>query len=78
MILKNKTFDILKWIALIALPAFATLWYAIATIWNIPYAQEIQTTIIAIDTFLGALLGVASNQYRKIDSSDIPEREDNK
>lgn len=79
MILKNSTFNVLKWIALIALPATATFWYAIGTTWNLPYVQEIQVTITAIDTLLGTLLGVASNQYNKKanDFSGIPEREDN-
>jgi hypothetical protein len=79
MILKNETFDKLKWIAQIGLPALAVFWYAIATIWNLPYAQEIQTTIIAVDTFLGALLGVSSQKYeRDVLYGSIPDREDNK
>jgi hypothetical protein len=78
MILNDKTYDILKWFAQIALPAIAVFWYAIATVWKIPYAKEIQTTIIAIDTLLGALLHKASKDYHEIcDFSGIPLREDN-
>lgn len=65
--LPNKVYDVLKWIALIALPALATLWLALGQIWGFPYVNEIGATIIAIDTFLGALLGVSTLTYRKGD-----------
>lgn len=65
MQLSNKTYDILKWIALILLPALGTLYFALAGIWNFPFAEEIIGTITAIDTFLGALLGIASANYNK-------------
>lgn len=63
--MSDKTYNIVKYIALIALPAIGTLWFAIATIWGLPYAQEILGTITAIDTFLGALIGVSAAQYQK-------------
>lgn len=65
--LPNKVYDVLKWVALIALPAVATLWLALGQIWGFPYVNEIGATIIAIDTFLGALLGVSTLTYRKGD-----------
>lgn len=64
-ILSNKAYDILKWIAQILLPAVATLYFAIAQIWGLPYAEQIVGTITAIDAFLGALLGISSVYYRK-------------
>ena len=63
--MSNKTYDILKWIALIFLPAIGTLYFALAGIWNLPYGEEIVGTITAIDTFLGCLLGVSSATYNK-------------
>ena len=67
MIFKNeKTYDILKYIALVVLPAIATLYFALASIWNLPYGEQIVGTITAIDTFLGALLQISSNKYNKI------------
>lgn len=65
--LPNKVYDVLKWVALIALPAVATLWLTLGQIWGFPYVNEIGATIIAIDTFLGALLGVSTLTYRKGD-----------
>lgn len=61
--MSNKLYDILKWIAQILLPAIATLYFALAGIWNLPYGEEIVGTITAIDTFLGVILGISSKSY---------------
>jgi hypothetical protein len=63
--MSNKTYDILKWIALTVLPAVATLYYALSGIWGLPYGGQVVATITAIDTFLGTLLGISSIQYKK-------------
>ena len=59
--LSNKTYDVLKWIALYLLPALGTL----SGIWNFPYGEEVVGTITAVDTFLGVLLGISTAQYNK-------------
>ena len=61
--MSNRTYDILKWVALVFLPALGTLYFALAGIWNFPYGEQIVGTITAIDTFLGVLLGVSSMKY---------------
>lgn len=63
--MKNKTYDILKFIAQIVLPAIGTLYSALAGIWGFPYGEQIVGTIVAIDAFLGAILGISSAQYYK-------------
>jgi hypothetical protein len=63
--MSNKVYDILKWVALVVFPAIATLFSAISMIWGIPYGEQITSTIIAIDTALGAILGVSSIKYVK-------------
>jgi len=63
MTLDNRTYDILKWIALIVLPAVGTLYFGLASIWHLPYSNEVVGTITAFDTFLGALLGISSRNY---------------
>ena len=65
MLLPNKAYDILKWIALYLLPALGTLYFALSQIWGFPYGEEIVGTITAIDTFLGVLLGISTVNYRK-------------
>lgn len=63
MKLSNKAYDVLKFIAQIVLPAVGTLYFALAQIWQFPYAEEIVGTITAIDAFLGALLGISTAHY---------------
>lgn len=65
MKLNNNTYDILKFIAQIVLPAIGTLYFALAKIWGLPYGTEIVGTVTAVDTFLGALLGISTSQYNK-------------
>lgn len=63
--MNSKIYDTLKWGALVALPALSVFWLAIAPIWGIPYGDQIGTTIIAVSTLLGTLVGVSSIQHAK-------------
>lgn len=63
--MSNKVYDILKWIALIFVPAIGALYFGLAQIWGFPYGEEIVGTLTLIDTFLGALLGISTAQYNK-------------
>lgn len=65
MKLPNWLYDTLKWITIILLPALGTLYFALSGIWGFPYAEQIIGTITAIETFLGALLGISTIQYNK-------------
>ena len=65
MKLSNAWYDRLKFLAQILLPALGTLYFALAGIWGFPYGEQIVGTITAIDTFLGALLGISTYQYNK-------------
>lgn len=63
--MSNKTYDVLKFIAQVVLPALGTLYFALAGIWGFPYGEQIVGTITAVDTFLGVLLGISTAQYNK-------------
>lgn len=65
MKMSNKTYDVLKFIAGIVLPALATLYAALAGIWGFPYPEQIPATIMAVDTFLGVVLGISTAKYNK-------------
>ena len=65
MKLSNELYDKLKWIAMILLPAVSVLYLALAGLWNLPYPEQISGTVMAIDTFLGAILGISTNNYNK-------------
>lgn len=69
--MNNKTYDILKYIALIVLPALATLVLTLSGIWGFPYGEAIAGTITALDVFLGAILGVSSAVYNAVDDSEV-------
>ena len=61
--MSNKTYDILKFVAQIVLPALGTLYFALASIWGFPYGEQIVGTITAVDAFLGAILGISTARY---------------
>lgn len=63
MKMSNKTYDTLKWVAQLLLPACGTLYFALAGIWGFPFGEEIVGTITAVDAFLGMLLGISSDKY---------------
>lgn len=61
--MNNKTYDTLKRVALIIIPALATFVSAAGVVWGIPYTNEVTATITAFGVFLGASLGVSSKNY---------------
>lgn len=65
MVLPDKVYNILKWIAILVLPAIATFIISIFGIWNIPYGEAISGTIMAVDTLLGAVIGISNVNYNK-------------
>lgn len=72
--MSNQIYNALKWIAQIVLPAIATLYFALASIWGLPYGEQIVGTITAIDAFLGAILGISTAQYNKRQEVTINEQ----
>lgn len=65
--LNSKLYDVLKWIAIICLPALSLLVGALGQIWGWADAEKITLTISAVATFLGALIGVSTYKYNKVD-----------
>ena len=65
MRLSNSCYDILKWVCMIVLPALATAYVGLASIWGWPLADEVAKTVAVICTLLGALLGISTAQYNK-------------
>lgn len=71
MKMSNKVYDNLKWVAQYLLPALGTLYFALASIWGLPYGEQIVGTITAVDTFLGVILGISTAQYHKENDSKM-------
>lgn len=77
MQISNRLYDILKWVALVALPAVQAFWLTIGKVWGFPYLTEIGTTIAAIGLLIAALIGVSSNNYyNDVDEEDEDDDED--
>ena len=67
--LSDKQYDQAKWVALVVLPGLGTLYFAIAGIWGLPAAEQVVGTIVAVDAFLGILLGISNRQYSGSDAA---------
>ena len=66
--MSNKTYNILKWIAQILIPAIATLYFGLSKLWGFPCGEEVVGTLSLIDVFLGSLLGISAIQYNRGDT----------
>lgn len=73
MKINSKLYDILKWVSMVFLPGAGTLYFALSSIWGLPYAEQVVGTITAIDTFLGVLLGISSATYYRDEASSLTE-----
>lgn len=63
-----KVYTALKWIAVIGLPAFATLYFGLEHIWGWGHTTQVLGTISAIETFLGIVLGLSTASYNSSDT----------
>lgn len=63
--MNNKLYDILKWVALVALDAVGIFYKTIATTWALPLGDEILSTCAALSVLVGALIGISSANYNK-------------
>lgn len=62
--MSNKVYDILKYIALVFLPALTTLIGVILNCFNYEHTEIILTIMVAFDTFLGSVLKISSDNYK--------------
>ena len=67
MKINDRLYEILKWLCLICLPAIAWFYGAMTETWSLPYGDQIVTTLNAIGTLIGVLIGVSTYNYRKED-----------
>lgn len=66
MVIKNsKVYDVLKWIALIALDAFGNAYEQLSNVWNLPYGTEVMRTCSIFSVLIGALIGISNINYNK-------------
>ena len=65
MKMSNGTYDVLKWVTMLALPALATLLTSLGAIWGIELAPQLADTVVAINAALAMCLGISSINYHK-------------
>ena len=65
MKLNDALYDVLKWLCLIALPAASVFYAALDGAFGWGYTQTVTTVIAAVETFLGALIGISNAEYNK-------------
>lgn len=70
MKMSNKVYDVLKWVALVALDAVGLFYQTIAIIWGLPYGDAVMATAVALSVLLGTLIGVSSVRYNKAGGAD--------
>lgn len=63
--MSNRTYDILKWVTMLALPALATLLRSLGAIWGIAIAPQLADTVVAINAALAMCLGISTLRYNK-------------
>lgn len=63
MKLSNEAYDKMKWVTQLLIPGLATLYFALAGIWGLPYGEAIVGTLTAIDLFLGTILQISTSNY---------------
>ena len=62
--MSNKVYDILKWVALVALDAIGLFYQTLSAIWNLTYGDEVLATCVAVSVCLGTLLQISSSKYK--------------
>lgn len=68
--LPNKVYNVLKWVAMIALPALGLFYSELASIWGLPYGSEIQDTANILGVLIGTLIAVSTANYNKLVNED--------
>lgn len=65
LLMSDKTYDIMKWIVQYILPGLGVLYAIIAGVTGLPYAEIVLAVVMAVDWFLGIILGISTKQYNK-------------
>lgn len=64
-LLSDAQYQWLKHAASIVFPAIITLYVALAQVWHFPKVEEVTASLGAVNTFIGALVGLSTSLYNK-------------
>lgn len=59
-------YDLCKWLSCLAIPAFGTLYVALAASLGLPFAEQVSAVCLAVSTFLGVLIGASEATKSKV------------
>lgn len=62
-LLNDVSYNVIKKTATIILPALATLYFALAQLWNFPEPEKVVASITAFNTFLGVVVQISKKSY---------------
>ena len=65
MKLSDKAYNILKWVCMVALNAVGVFYKTVATIWSLPFGNEVCATCAAAALCIGTLIGISTAEYYK-------------
>ena len=65
--MSDSVYDILMWLSLVFFPALGALYFVFATTWDLPNPEGVMASILALGTFIGALLKVSNAQHRRFE-----------
>lgn len=64
----NKQYDFVKFLTVVLLPALGTLYFALAQTWDLPAGEEVLGTLMALQVFIGAVMGISTKAYKDSDA----------
>lgn len=71
MKISNKTYDALSNTVKLVLPAIGTLYFTLASVWELPYGDQVVGSLAALATFLGVVLAIAKRGWNAVMDGNI-------
>ena len=65
LLMSDDAYNVMKWIVQYILPGLGVLYAIIAGATGLPYAEVVLAVVMAVDWFLGIILGISTKQYNK-------------
>lgn len=75
-LLSDRAYEVLKWLAILALPAIADFIKFLFPTWGIPYGDPVAETLRQIALLIGILIGISTVQYNKQVNIDLKQIEE--
>lgn len=69
MMLGNKTYDFVKKLVQVVLPAIGALYFGLGQIWGFPAIENVVGSVSVITVFLGTIVGISHAQYENSEAA---------